>query len=101
MEDLAQKFKSFYVHRALRQPAKPSAAIGAGSRGRAILSKIMSIPFDHFLTKQEPISWVVEHPEPKERHTKFDHLNVRLYGPWWLRCQERAGKLVSSRSAKD
>jgi hypothetical protein len=37
----------------------------------------MSIPFDHFLTKQEHISWVVDHPEPKERHTKFDHLNVR------------------------
>jgi Domain of unknown function (DUF4440) len=38
------------------------------------------IPIDHFLTKQEHIDWVVKHPEPKERHTNFDKLNVRLYG---------------------
>jgi hypothetical protein len=24
--------------------------------------------------------WVVAHPEPKDRQTKFDKLNVRLYG---------------------
>lgn len=38
------------------------------------------IPFDHFLTKQEHIDWVVKHPQPKDRHTKFDKLDVRLYG---------------------
>ena len=38
------------------------------------------INIDHFLTKQEHIEWVVKHPEPKGRHTKFDKLNVRLYG---------------------
>ena len=38
------------------------------------------IPVDHFLTKQEHIDWVVKHPEPKDRHTRFDQLNVRLYG---------------------
>jgi Domain of unknown function (DUF4440) len=38
------------------------------------------IPVDHFLDKQEHIDWVVKHPQPKDRHTKFDKLNVRLYG---------------------
>jgi hypothetical protein len=38
------------------------------------------IPTDHFLSKQEHIDWAVKHPEPKDRHTKFDKLNVRLYG---------------------
>src|SRR5581483_8622460 len=38
------------------------------------------IPVDHFLTKQEHIDWVMKHPEPKDRHTKFDKLNVRIYG---------------------
>jgi Domain of unknown function (DUF4440) len=37
------------------------------------------VPVDHFLTKQEHIDWAVKHPEPKDRHTKFDKLNVRLY----------------------
>jgi hypothetical protein len=38
------------------------------------------VPVDHFLTKQEHIDWTVKHPEPKDRHTRFDKLNVRLYG---------------------
>ena len=38
------------------------------------------MPVDHFLTKQEHIDWTVKHPEPKDRHTRFDKLNVRLYG---------------------
>jgi Domain of unknown function (DUF4440) len=38
------------------------------------------IPVDHFLDKQEHIDRVVKHPQPKDRHTKFDKLNVRLYG---------------------
>lgn len=38
------------------------------------------IPVDHFLTKQEHIDWVVKHPQPKNWHTKFDKLNLRLYG---------------------
>jgi ketosteroid isomerase-like protein len=38
------------------------------------------VPVDLFLKKQQHIDWVVAHPEPKDRHTKFDKLNVRLYG---------------------
>ena len=38
------------------------------------------MPFDHVLSKQEQIDWSVQHPEPKDRHTRFDKLNVRLYG---------------------
>lgn len=38
------------------------------------------IPLDHFLTKQEHIDWFVRHPRPADRHTKFDKLNVRIYG---------------------
>lgn len=38
------------------------------------------VPVEHFLTKQEHIDWVVKHPQPKDRHTKFGKLNVRLYG---------------------
>ena len=38
------------------------------------------VPADHFLTKQEHIEWAVKHPEPKDRHLKFDKLNVRVYG---------------------
>jgi hypothetical protein len=38
------------------------------------------VPVDHFLTKQEHIDWAVKHPESKERHTRFDNLNVRIYG---------------------
>jgi hypothetical protein len=30
------------------------------------------------IKKQQHIDWVVAHPEPKDRHTKFDKLNVRL-----------------------
>ena len=38
------------------------------------------VPADFFLNKQQHIDWVVGHPEPKDRHTKFDKLSVRLYG---------------------
>jgi hypothetical protein len=38
------------------------------------------VPVGLFLKKRQHIDWVVAHPEPKERHTKFDKLNVRLYG---------------------
>lgn len=38
------------------------------------------IPVDHFLTKQQHIDWFMKHPEPADRHTKFDKLNVRVYG---------------------
>ena len=38
------------------------------------------VPADFFLNKQQHIDWVVAHPEPKDRHTKFDKLSVRLYG---------------------
>src|SRR5690348_5174401 len=56
------------------------------ARDAATLDRILASDFvhviniDHFLTKQEHIEWVVKHPEPKGRHTKFDKLNVRLYG---------------------
>ncbi|HKW16540.1 MAG TPA: nuclear transport factor 2 family protein [Terriglobales bacterium] len=56
------------------------------ARDAATLNRILAsdfvhvIPVDHFLTKQEHIDWVVQHPEPKDRHTRFDKLNVRLYG---------------------
>jgi hypothetical protein len=35
---------------------------------------------DHFLTKQEHIDWVVQHPQPKNLRTRFGKRNVRLYG---------------------
>jgi len=38
------------------------------------------VPVDLFLKKQQYIDWVATHPEPKDRHTKFDKLNARLYG---------------------
>jgi hypothetical protein len=56
------------------------------ARDAATLERILAtdfvhvIPVDHFLTKREHIDWVVKHPEPEERRTKFDKLNVRLYG---------------------
>jgi ketosteroid isomerase-like protein len=52
----------------------------------AVLDRILApdfvhvVPFDHFLTKQEHIDWAVKHPEPKDRHTRFDKLNIRVYG---------------------
>jgi|SRR6266496_32743 len=52
----------------------------------ALLDRILAsdfihvVPVDHLLNKQEHIDWAVKHPEPKDRRTKFDKLNVRLYG---------------------
>jgi hypothetical protein len=52
----------------------------------AVLDRILAtdfvhvVPVDHFLTKQEHIDWAVKHPDPKNRQTRFDKLNVRLYG---------------------
>jgi hypothetical protein len=75
-----------------RQPAKDRQAITdleqkwLHSHDGSTLDRILAsdfvhvIPVDHFLTKQEHIDWVVKHPEAKGRHTKFDKLNVRLYG---------------------
>lgn len=75
-----------------RDPAKDREAIIAleqewlHASDAATLDRILAsdfvhvIPVDHFLTKQEHIDWTVKHPEPKDRHTRFDKLNVRLYG---------------------
>jgi hypothetical protein len=75
-----------------RDPTKDRGAIIAieqewlHAHDAATLDRILAsdfvhvIPVDHFLTKQEHIEWVVKHPEPKNRHTKFNKLNVRLYG---------------------
>src|SRR5712692_7452 len=75
-----------------RDPAKDREAIigleqeWLHASDAAILDRILApdfvhvVPVDHFLTKQEHIDWTVKHPEPKDRHTRFDKLNVRLYG---------------------
>jgi hypothetical protein len=75
-----------------RDPAKDQEAIGSieqawlHAHAAATLDRILAadfvhvIPVDHFLTKAEHIDWTVRHPEPKDRHTRFDKLNVRLYG---------------------
>jgi ketosteroid isomerase-like protein len=77
---------------ATRDPAKDRQAIVAleqewlHASDAATLDRILApdfvhvVPVDHFLTKQEHIDWTVKHPEPKSRHTRFDKLNVRLYG---------------------
>jgi hypothetical protein len=53
----------------------------AASLDRILASDFVHVvPVDLFLNKQQHIDWVVAHPEPKDRHTKFDKLNVRLYG---------------------
>ena len=54
------------------------------------------IPFDHFLSKQENIDWAVKHPEPKNRHTKFGKLKVRLYGDVGI----VNGSVVATKTAK-
>ncbi len=76
----------------VRDPTKNRAAIIAleqewlHASDAATLDRILAsdfvhvVPVDHFLTKQEHIDWTVKHPEPKDRHTRFDKLNVRLYG---------------------
>ena len=49
--------------------------------GRLLASDFVHVvPVDHFLTKQEHIDWTAKHPAPKDLHTKFDKLSVRLYG---------------------
>ena len=83
---------SFMSPQTPRGPAKDREAIIAleqewlHASDAATLDRILAsdfvhvVPVDHFLTKQEHIDWFIKHPEPKERHTKFDKLNVRLYG---------------------
>ncbi len=75
-----------------RDPAKDREAIIAleqewlHASDAATLDRILAsdfvhvVPVDHFLTKQEHIDWTVKHPEAKERHTRFDKLQVRIYG---------------------
>lgn len=75
-----------------RDPARDRDAIIAleqqwlHAHDAATLDRILAsdfvhvIPFDHFLTKQEHVDWLLKHPDPKDRRTKFDKLNVRLYG---------------------
>ena len=78
---------------AARDPNKDRAAIisleqewlhaghDAATLNRMLASDFVHVvPVDHFLTKQEHIDWAVKHPEQKDRRTKFDKLNVRLYG---------------------
>jgi len=49
--------------------------------GRILASDFVHVvPVNHFLTKQEHIEWMTKHPAPKNLHTKFDKLSVRLYG---------------------
>jgi len=76
----------------VRNPVKDRAEIinleqeWLHARDAAKLDRILAsdfihvVPVDHFLSKQENIDWFVKHPQPKNRHTKFDRLNVRLYG---------------------
>jgi hypothetical protein len=75
----------------LRDPSKDREAIIAleqewlHTRDAATLDRILAsdfvhvVPVDLLLKKQQHIDWVVAHPEPKDRHTKFDKLNLRLY----------------------
>jgi uncharacterized protein DUF4440 len=83
---------SFGQTETVRNPAKDRAEIinleqqWLHAHDAAKLGQILAPDFvhviavDHFLTKQENIDWFVKHPKPKDRHTKFDKLNVRLYG---------------------
>src|SRR5262249_27948901 len=77
----------------VRDPDKDRAALIAleqqwlhAEHDAATLNQILAldfihvVPVNHFLSKQEHIDWAVRHPEPKDRRTKFDKLNVRLYG---------------------
>lgn len=85
-------FLSFMMAQTPRDPAKDREAIIAVEQewlhasDAATLNRILAsdfvhvVPVDHFLTKQEHIDWTVKHPEPKDRHTRFDKLEVRLYG---------------------
>lgn len=56
------------------------------AKDAATLDRILTHDFvhviavDHFLTKQEHIDWFLKHPQPADRHTRFDRLNVRVYG---------------------
>jgi len=83
---------SFMLAQTARNPAKDREALigleqewlhasDAATLDRILASDFVHVvPADHFLTKQEHIDWTVKHPEPKDRHTKFDKLNLRLYG---------------------
>jgi len=83
---------SFGWTETVRNPVKDRAEIinleqeWLHARDAAKLDRILAsdfihvVPVDHFLSKQENIDWFVKHPQPKNRHTKFDRLNVRLYG---------------------
>ena len=81
-----------YVSQAARHPSKDREVLIAleqewlHASDAVTLDRILAsdfvhvVPVDHFLTKQEHIDWTVKHPEAKERHTRFDKVQVRLYG---------------------
>jgi Domain of unknown function (DUF4440) len=56
------------------------------ARDAATLERILAADFVHpvppgiFLTKGEHIDWYVKHLPPASRKTRFDHLQVRVYG---------------------
>ena len=56
------------------------------ARDAATLDRILASDFVHavpqgvFLTKAEHIDWYVKHLPPLTRQTRFDHLQVRIYG---------------------
>jgi hypothetical protein len=56
------------------------------ARDAATLDRILASDFVHpvaqgvFLTKAQHIDWYVKHLPPLTRRTRFDHLQVRIYG---------------------
>jgi Domain of unknown function (DUF4440) len=56
------------------------------ARDAATLDGILAQDFVHpvsaglFLTKAEHIDWFIKHLPPPNRQTRFDHLQVRVYG---------------------
>jgi Domain of unknown function (DUF4440) len=56
------------------------------ARDAATLERILAADFVHavpvgiFLTKEQHIDWFVKHLPPETHKTRFDHLQVRLYG---------------------
>jgi len=56
------------------------------ARDAATLERILADDFVHvvpqgvFLSKTENIDWYVKHLSPLNRRTRFDHIQVRIYG---------------------
>jgi uncharacterized protein DUF4440 len=75
--------------RSIENDKKDLAEVEEGwlhARDAATLDQILATDFVHpvaegyFLSKQEHIAWFVKHLPPADRKTRFDHLQMRVYG---------------------